>query len=78
MPAIREIGSRAKCESVTPRGRGFFVSYTGKLWGLLGETTGSVTQTLELPALNKPIGSLNSAGECVRLRVAKTAPQVTL
>ena len=69
----------ANCESVTPRGWEFCVSHTGKLGEQLDESRDSVTVTLELPALGKPIGDLNSAEwESIRLRLTRTAPTVTL
>lgn len=71
--------SGTACESVTPRGWEFCVSHTGKLGEQLDESRDSVIVTLELPALGKQIGDLNSADwEAVRLRLSRTAPTVAL
>ena len=67
----------ANCETVTPRGWEFCVSHTGKLGEQLDESRDSVTVTLELPALGKQIGDLNSADfEAIRLRLTRTQPLV--
>ena len=71
--------SGAGCESVTPRSWEFCVPHTGKLGAHLEETAGTVTRTLEFPELRKQIGNLTSADwECLRLRLARIAPTVTL
>ena len=45
----------------------------------LEETRGSVTVTLDLSALGKRIGDLNSANvEAIRLRLTRASPMVTL
>ena len=69
----------SKCESVTPRNWTHCPNHTFKLGELLDETTGTVVRELELPALGKPLGSLNSAEyEALRLRLIRTQPQVQL
>ena len=69
----------AKCETVTPRNWSHCASHSFTLGSQLDETRGEVSVTLELPALGKPIGDLNSAEwESIRLRLTRPAPTVTL
>ena len=67
------------CQTVTPRGWSHCASHSFTLGEQMEETRGSVTVTLELPALGKPISDLGSPDwECIRLRLTRTAPMVAL
>src|SRR6478672_8226143 len=66
-----------KCEAVTPRSWEFCVTHTANLGEDLEGSAGSVTRTLELPELRKPIADLTSAEwHAVRLRLTRQSPAV--
>ena len=74
---VSEKGS--KCETVTPRNWSHCASHSFTLGEQLDESRDRFRSTLELPALGKPLGDLNSAEwESIRLRLVRTAPAVTL
>jgi hypothetical protein len=67
------------CQTVTPRSWEFCVTHSANLGEDLDGSVGSVTRTLEMPELRKPIGDLTSAEwHAVRLRLTRQSASVVL
>jgi hypothetical protein len=68
-----------KCQTVTVRDSRFCPAHSQKLGERIDQESGSVTVTVELPAVGKSISDLDSADwEAIRLRLSRTAAEVTL